>query len=165
MRKSDNVTNLIVIALGIYVVYHSYHSLKLGILISPGAGFLPFLCGIALIVLGLFWRLQTILSKSPSKADHAADPLSAVCEVEPTPLPASRLKLGLAFASTVVYALLFERIGFFVATLVFMLGWQMVVERQRWLRSIIITALCTAAMYTLFSYLLRVELPSNPFLS
>jgi hypothetical protein len=165
MSKSDNVTNLIVIALGIFVVYHSYYSLKIGILISPGAGFLPFLCGLALIALGIVWRLQTILIKSPHQTKHTGDPMAAACGIEPAPLPVSRVKLCLAFATTLVYACLFERIGFFAATLVFMLGWQVVVERQRWLKSIIITALCTAGMYVLFSYLLHVDLPSNPFLS
>jgi NADH:ubiquinone oxidoreductase subunit H len=67
--------------------------------------------------------------------------------------------------ATVVYASLFERIGFFLSTLLFMLGWQMVVERQRWLKAIIITILCAVAMYTLFRFLLRVQLPSNPLLS
>lgn len=165
MSKSDNVANLIVIALGIFVAYHSYYSLKLGILITPGAGFLPFLCGLALIVLGIVWRLQTLLFKAPPKAEPADGPLAEVCEVEPAPLPGSRIKLGLAFASTVVYALLFERIGFFVATLVFMLGWQVVVERQRWLKAIIITVLSAVAMYSLFRLLLHVELPSNPLFS
>ncbi|MBI5580402.1 MAG: tripartite tricarboxylate transporter TctB family protein [Deltaproteobacteria bacterium] len=165
MSKSDNVTNLVVIALGIFVVYHSYYSLRIGILISPGAGFLPFLCGLALVALGFVWRLQTILFKSPPQVENAGDPLAAVCEAEPARLPGSRVKLCLAFAATLAYACLFERIGFLAATLVFMLGWQVVVERQRWLKAIIITALCTAAMYTLFRYLLHVELPSNPLLS
>ena len=165
MSKSDNVTNLIVIALGIFVAYHSYYSLRIGIMISPGAGFLPFLCGLALIALGVVWRLQTILVKSTPQAARTSDPMAAACEAEPAPLPVSQVKLYLAFATTLVYACLFERIGYFAATLVFMLGWQMVVERERWLKAIIITVLCTAAMYTLFSYLLHVELPSNPFLS
>ena len=165
MSKSESVANLVTIALGIFVTYHSYYSLKLGILISPGAGFLPFLCGLALMVLGIVWRLQAILSKSPAKVERAEDPMTAVCEVEPTPLPRSRVKLCLAFATTVVYACLFERIGFFLATLVFMLGWQIVVERQRWLKATIITVLSAAAMYTLFRYLLHVELPANPLLS
>ena len=165
MSKSDNVTNLIVLALGIFVVYHSYYSLKIGILITPGAGFLPFLCGLALIALGIVWRLQTTLFKAPPRAAKNEDPTVSVCEVALAPLPGSRVKLCLAFVATLTYACLFERIGFFLATLVFMLGWQMVVERQRWLKSIIITALCTAAMYTLFRYLLHVELPSNPLLS
>jgi len=165
MSKSENVTNLVIIVLGIFVVYHSYYSLKLGILISPGAGFLPFLCGMALIVLGVFWRLQSILSKTPPPVENTGDPVAVASEAEPAPLTGSRLKLCLAFGTTVAYACLFERIGFFLSTLLFMLGWQVVVERQRWLKAIIISVLCAAAMYTLFRYLLHVELPSNPWFS
>ena len=164
MSRSNSITNLIVIALGIFVAYHSYAVLKLGILISPGAGFLPFLCGIALIVLGVVWRLQGLLRKSRPRVDYA-DPLAAVCETEAAPLPGARKKLVLAFATTVAYACLFERVGFLLSTLVFMLGWQLIVERERWLKAVVVTVLCAAAMFTLFRYLLHVELPVNPFLS
>jgi hypothetical protein len=158
MSRSDSITNLIVIALGVFVAYHSHAVLKLGILISPGAGFLPFLCGIALIVLGVVWRLQEWLRKARPSAQAAAAEDAA-------PLPGPRAKLVLAFLATVAYAALFERIGFLLATLVFMLGWQLVVERERWLKAVIVTALCAAAMYGLFRFLLHVELPPNPFLS
>ena len=157
MTRSDSITNLIVIALGLFVAYHSYAVLKLGILISPGAGFLPFLCGIALIVLGVVLRLPGWLSRPGPKASAG--------EAEAASLPGTRRKLVLAFLTTTAYALLFERIGFLLSTLVFMLGWQMVVERERWLKAVIVTALCAAAMYGLFRYLLRVELPPNPFLA
>ena len=73
MSRGDNIANLVTIALGIFVTYHSYHSLKLGILISPGAGFLPFLCGIALIAFGIVWRLQTLLLKSSPHVEHGGD--------------------------------------------------------------------------------------------
>jgi putative tricarboxylic transport membrane protein len=160
MSRSDSITNLIVIGLGIFVAYHSYASLKLGILISPGAGFLPFLCGIALIVLGVAWRFQSLLFK-PRACAEAAEPREAGAPL----FSDARKKLVLAFLTTVAYALLFERIGFLLATLMFMLGWQLVVERERWLKAVIVTALCAAAMYSLFRILLRVELPPNPFLA
>lgn len=162
MSRSQSIANLITTALGIFVVYHSCYSLKLGILIAPGAGFLPFLCGLALIVLAVIWRLQTILFKPRPKAESAGAPLTAAREAEIAPQPVSRAKLALAFATTVVYAVLFERIGFFLATLLFMLVWQVAVERQRWLKAIIITVLCSAAMYALFRLLLHVELPPSP---
>jgi hypothetical protein len=166
MSKSQSIANLITIALGIFVSYHSYHSLKLGILITPGAGFLPFLCGIALIVLGIVWRLQNLPPKAPSPTiESDGTPKATACEAEPTSLPGSGWKMYLAFAVTVIYSILFERIGFFLATLVFMLGWQVVVERERWLKAVIITALCTVAMYSLFRLLLHVELPPNPWFS
>ena len=158
MSRSDNITNAIVIALGIFVTYYSYTYLKLGILISPGAGFLPFLCGIALIALGAVWRFQLMVTRRP-----AEDPAAA--EAAPAKSAGSRLKLFLAFLTTVVYAFLFERVGFLLATVVFMLGWQLVVERERWPKALIVTVLSAAALYLLFSTLLHVELPHNPFLS
>jgi putative tricarboxylic transport membrane protein len=165
MSRGENIANLITLALGIFVTYHSFYALKIGILISPGAGFLPFLCGIALIVLGATWRLQSIRSKPARPVEPAGGALTIACEAETSRRPGSRVRLGLAFLSTVAYAFLFERIGFFFATLLFMFGWQMIVERQRWLKATVITILCAAAMHALFRYLLRVELPSNPWLS
>ena len=162
MSKSHNVTNMVLIAVGIFVTFYSYYSLKLGILISPGAGFMPFLCGIALIVLAIVWRIQTMIFKSPFQVKNGGVPST---EVKAVPLRASRIKLCLAFVATVVYAFLFERLGFLLSTLLFMLGWQILVERQRWLKAIIITILCAVAMYTLFRFLLRVQLPPNPLLS
>jgi putative tricarboxylic transport membrane protein len=165
MSRAHNVANVVVIALGIFVTFYSYYSLKLGILISPSAGFVPFLCGIALIVLGVVWRAQTMIFKSHARVKPDGEPSAAAGEVRAASLRASRIKLCLAFVTTVVYACLFERIGFLLSTLLFMIGWQMAVERQRWLKAIIITILCAAGMYALFKLLLRVELPSNPLLS
>jgi putative tricarboxylic transport membrane protein len=164
MSRSDSITSLIVIALGAFVAYHSHAVLKLGILISPGAGFLPFLCGLALIVLGVVWRLQGWLRK-PQPIAKAAGTGEAAGAGQAAPLQGTRTKLVMAFLTTVAYAVLFERIGFLLATLVFMLGWQLVVERERWVKAVIVTAICAAAMYGLFRFLLRVELPSNPFLA
>ena len=160
MSRSDSITNLIVVALGIFVVYYSYAWLKLGILISPGAGFLPFLCGIALVVLGAVWRAQALVAARRKRAAGAAD-----AGAEAAPEPGTRRKLILAFLTTLGYAMLFERIGFLLATLAFMLTWQLIVERENWPKAALVTALCAAAMYGLFRYLLKVELPPNPFLS
>jgi hypothetical protein len=165
MRRGENIANLVTIALGSFVAYHSFQVLKLGILISPGAGFLPFLCGIALVVLGMVWRLQAIRSKPARSLEPVGGAWTGAGGIEAARLTVSRAKLFLGFISTAAYACLFERVGFFLATLLFMFGWQTVVERQRWLKAFIITILCAAAMYTLFRYLLRVELPSNPLLS
>ena len=165
MSKSHNITNLVVIALGIFVTVYSYYYLKIGILITPGAGYMPFLCGIALIILGIVWRIQTMIFKFSTRVKHAGEPSETACEVETAPVPGSRVKLCLAFMATLIYAYLFERIGYLLSTLLFMFGWQMAVERQRWLKAIIITILCTVAMYTLFKFLLRVQLPPNPLFS
>ena len=165
MSKAHNIANLVIIALGIFVALYSYSFLKLGILITPGAGFLPFLCGMALIVLGILWRIQSMIFKSPARVKPAENPPAAAGEAGAAALRASRTKLCLAFLATSDLCSLVRADQIFLSTLLFMLGWQMVVERQRWLKAIIITILCAVAMYTLFRSLLHVELPPNPLLS
>lgn len=52
MDKAEKISAVITVAFGIFVMAYSYSTLKLGMLITPGAGFLPFFIGMALIVLG-----------------------------------------------------------------------------------------------------------------
>ena len=113
MSKSHNIANLVIIALGIFVALYSYSFLKLGILITPGAGFLPFLCGMALIVLGIVWRIQTMIFKSPARVKPAEEPSAAASEAGAAALRASRIKLCLAFLATVIYASLVRADRFF----------------------------------------------------
>jgi NADH:ubiquinone oxidoreductase subunit H len=61
----------------------------------------------------------------------------------------------------VAYAWLFERAGFFLCTLLFMVGWQKIVERESWLKTALIAILCSGAMWALFSFLLKGVLPTG----
>ncbi|HEY5192069.1 MAG TPA: tripartite tricarboxylate transporter TctB family protein, partial [Candidatus Deferrimicrobium sp.] len=65
----------------------------------------------------------------------------------------------------ILYAWLFEKAGYIVSTALFMVGWQKVVEQERWWKTAVISALSAACMYTLFSYLLKVFLPTGTWFS
>jgi hypothetical protein len=65
----------------------------------------------------------------------------------------------------ILYAWLFEKAGYIVSTALFMVGWQKVVEREGWLKTAVISALSAAFMYTLFSFLLKVFLPTGSWFS
>jgi putative tricarboxylic transport membrane protein len=65
----------------------------------------------------------------------------------------------------ILYAWLFEKAGYIVSTALFMVGWQKVVEREGWLKTAVISVLSAAFMYTLFSYLLKVFLPTGTWFS
>jgi hypothetical protein len=165
MGKAERISAVIVVGCGVLVAAYSYYTLKLGMMISPGAGFLPFLLGIALIILGVLWFIQKSLTKIEVTA-HAAPEGSSGPEGLATGegvVCGLSKKMLLGIAVLIVYASLFEWIGYFVATLIFMFSWQMCVEKEKWMRSLLITALSTAAMYTLFRYLLNVQLPRGPW--
>ncbi len=64
----------------------------------------------------------------------------------------------------ILYAWALEAIGYLTSTLLFMIVWQQVVEREKWIKTIVIALLGTAAMFSLFSLFLKVPIPKEFFL-
>ena len=163
MNRVEKISAVITVAFGTFVMAYSYYYLKLGMMIMPGAGFLPFGIGIALVILGVLWFVQ----KSMRKGEVCVPLMEDTCVVVEGPSEAVDLAAGTSrkmlfgLAVLIVYAALFERIGYFLATLIFMFSWQMLVEKESWLKSLLITAIATITMYTLFRYLLHVPLPKG----
>ena len=165
MDRAEKVSSIVLIAFGLFVAYYSRQYLKLGKMITPGAGFLPYWIGIALAVLGAIWFLNTLLSRRRSGAGgEGSDAGDAAAEGE-----ALRSRILSKFLPGILliifYAWLFEKTGYIVSTALFMVGWQKVVEKEGWLKTAVISVLSAACMYTLFSYLLKVYLPTGTWFS
>lgn len=151
MNKSERYTALLLILAGIAVTYYSYHDLQLGQIIAPDAGFMPFIVGLGLTILGAIWILTG--KKVAAETDEASK-FFAKLWYKPA------IAVGLMF----VYAWAIEAWGYILSTLVFMLAWQIVIEREKWFKTLCISTLGTAAMYFLFSYLLKVPVPKEFFM-
>jgi hypothetical protein len=165
MEKAERLSAVILIAAGVFVAAYSMHYLNLGILISPGAGFLPFLCGIAVIILGVLW----LLTSWRAKPEHAGEAETECHSGEKPDEDVPRIwglprKMLLGLAVLISYAWLFEHIGYFLSTCLFMFCWQAFVEREKLLKTIIITGLSATILYTLFQYLLGFQLPQGTWL-
>jgi putative tricarboxylic transport membrane protein len=163
MVRAEKVSSILLIAFGLFVAYYSRQYLKLGIMITPGAGFLPYWIGIILVVLGAIWFLQTFLARTGS-GEKGSDAGDAAAEKE-----ALRDRILWKFLPGVLliilYAWLFEKAGYIVSTALFMVGWQKVVEREGWRKTAVVSALSAAFMYILFSRLLKVFLPTGTWFS
>jgi len=165
MDRAEKVSAIVLIAFGLFVAYYSRQYLKLGIMITPGTGFLPYWIGIALAVLGAIWLLDTLLSRRGSGAggeesaagDAAAEREALRGRVLSKFLPGVLL--------VILYAWLFEKAGYIVSTALFMVGWQKVVEKEGWLKTAVVAVLSAGFMYALFSYLLKVYLPTGTWFS
>lgn len=164
MPRAERIASLILVFFGLGVIYYAHQHLKLGMMISPGAGFLPFWVGTALAILGVIWFAQTVVLAGPRPP--ADDGSRREAPAAPSPRP-SRVLMRLlpGIALVIAYAWLFERAGFFVSTFAFMVGWQKIVERERWSRTLLIALVCAAAMYALFSCLLKGVLPAGVWFS
>ncbi len=159
MHRAERLVSILLVAFGLGVMYYAHQYLKLGMMITPGAGFLPFWVGAALAILGVVWFVR-MLPAARSPAPEKATPDEAESPAQPRPGGLlTRLLPGVALV--VAYAWLFERAGFLVSTFVFMVGWQKIVERERWGRTLLIAAVCAGALYGLFSFLLKGVLPAG----
>jgi putative tricarboxylic transport membrane protein len=162
MNRAEKVSSIVLIAFGLFVAFYSRRYLKLGIMITPGAGFLPYWIGIALVVLGAIWFL--IARTGSGAVEEGGDAGDAAAERK-----ALRRRILTKFLPGVLlvllYAWLFEKAGYIVSTALFMVGWQKVVEKEEWPKSAVIAALSAGCMYALFSYLLKVHLPTGTWFS
>lgn len=164
MGRSERISSVILVIFGLFVAYYAHKYLKLGILIRPGAGFIPFYIGVAQMILGIVWFFSTFITwKLPAKSEPGCTE-----EILSTDEPRRYLILSRflpAVCLVLLYAWFFEKIGYVIATLLFMIGWQKIVERQTWLKATVIAVLCAGAMYGLFGYLLKIALPTGLWFS
>ena len=165
MDRAEKVSSIVLIAFGLFVAFYSRQYLKLGKMITPGAGFLPYWIGIALAVLGGIWFLNTLLSRRGSGAGEE-ESVAGDAAAETKALRARLLSKFLPGVLLVIlYAWLFEKAGYIVSSALFMVGWQKVVEKEGWRKTAVIAVLSAGCMYTLFSYLLKVYLPTGTWFS
>lgn len=146
MKKHERLAGLLLIAVGIVAAVHSYLNLKLGAIRHPDSGFMPFWASVLLVVFSAAWVFQ---SWGP---DERPAPFWGKGEWT-RPL--------LSCAMMVLYGLTLERIGYVTSTLVFLLAWQFLVEREKWRKATLISVVATAAMYVMFVKLLGVPLPTG----
>lgn len=129
-------------------MYYAIVDLKLGTITQPGPGLFPFISGGGISILCMIWLVTNL------KSMQSHEPLWKKGEFR-APL--------LAVIIIVAYTALMDQLGYILSTILFLVAWQVFIEREKWLKIAIITVIGTAAMYLLFSYLLSVPLPEGIF--
>ena len=144
MKKDQFIAVLFWIGLGVFVSIFSYR-FGLGSFRSPGPGLMPFLLGLLLCGLSLYYLGTSLAGKN-----HEKDPDSAAKEQghgETSPK-----KIIIVIVSLIAYALALEKLGYLVATsiLLFILFWTAGSKKLTAVLSSIITVLLS---YFVFAYL------------
>jgi putative tricarboxylic transport membrane protein len=150
VKKQERITAILTSLAGVSIMVYAWHALKLGSIHVPDAGFLPFLCGAGLAVLGVVWIL--ILQWKKEQGDEG----TAEKRLWHRPLLSLLLML--------LYGWAIEAVGYITSTLIFTVAWQQIIEREKWFKTMLISLLGTLAMYALFVYLLKVPIPPEFFL-
>jgi putative tricarboxylic transport membrane protein len=150
VKKYERITAIMTSLGGVIVMYYAWHKLKLGSIHAPDAGLLPFLCGVGLAVLGIVWILILQWTKE--------------AEIE-GPVEKRRWHRPIiSLVLMVLYGWAMESVGYITSTLIFMIAWQQIIEREKWFKTMLISLLGTLTMYVLFVYLLKVPIPPEFFI-
>jgi putative tricarboxylic transport membrane protein len=144
MKRTYTIANVFWLVLSTAVCLESW-SLTVGGLHTPGPGFLPFYAAIMLGVLALISLVQT-LKEAPGPAAGIWGGVRW-------------LKLGLMLASLFIYVLLFNLLGFVLATFLLLLVLFRVIEPYGWKMVLISSLLTITGTYFFFVVLLESRLP------
>ena len=116
----------------------------------PGPGFLPFLCGIALILLSALVFIRAFAAdKAPGTAAEKFFPAAGGIK-----------RVGYTLAALLAYAICLPYLGFVLTTFAFSLFTFRLGERQKWIRVIALSAAIALIAYLSFSAL-DVQLPQG----
>lgn len=144
MKRSLLVTSLLLLAFGAYFTAVAFE-LPYFQRITPGPGFFPRWVGGAFTVLAALLFVNTLRNHEPLEGGW--------------PDRAGWLNVGVTTAFLAVSILLFERLGYVVATMILMLVTMAVLGRHRLPVLVGVSAFTSVGTYLLFSSWLRVPLP------
>jgi phosphoglycerol transferase MdoB-like AlkP superfamily enzyme len=135
--------------LGSLVAAGSYH-LKIGTLMTPGPGLMPFALGIALFLCGFPMFIQAAIDIRKRK-QLPDSPWSGI----------NYPKIGIVLAALIAYGLFLEYAGFLVSALLLLLVLFKTVETQKWRFVLVASFVTVTACFLVFVLLLKVELPTG----
>ena len=143
MTRRDGITAIFFFFLGMYVAWEGF-ALSPGTPHQPGPGFQPVVLGAAFMGLALVYLGMAIPAWRTAGA--------------PWPFRLWRRPL-LGAVAILGYWLCLTVLGFVATTLLFLLYWLGVVERESWRRIALVSVGTTAGLYLAFTWILKIRLP------
>jgi putative tricarboxylic transport membrane protein len=144
MKKWDRISALVLAILGIAAIYEAVVGIGIGTFAEPGSGFYPFLLAIVLVALAVALFLAN-LGKNES-----AQPFWA---------KGAWRRPILAIAVLAGYLILIVYVGFIVGTVYIFLAWMMIVEKEPFKKSAVVSVSGAALIYLLFVVLMGISFP------
>lgn len=141
MKKKEVITILFWIGLGIFVMYSSFR-FGLGTFRSPGPGLMPFLLGALLCFVAIYF-LSSLLIGTITKKPTGHEEKEENDNV-------SIGKIILVVGSLIVYALVLEKLGYIISTLLllFVMYWAAGTSKRTAVVSSVLTVVLTYFLFT-----------------
>jgi len=144
MTVAKVITSLTWIILAIYVCIVSY-KLGIGTLYNPESGFIPFLSGTVIGILGSIILYQEINKKGEGTNWGAA----------------KWGKMGIVIVCIIGYSILLQKLGFIITTYFAMILFFKIFGMEKWLSIILYSFFSTMFIYIVFDIWLQCQFPKG----
>lgn len=147
MNKTfDRYASIVFLLLGIGFMWQSANLSSSAYGSTVGPNIFPFGLGLALVLLSIRLFYEALKAKPTSHQKKKLD----------------YKRFFLIFSAAFLYAFFLEDIGYIIGTFLFLLFAFQTLERGKWLKSIIISALFSGGVYIIFVVVLEGTMPGFP---
>jgi putative tricarboxylic transport membrane protein len=150
--NSDQVCGVIWFLIGLSMCIGSF-KLSLGEIHNPGPGFMPFLTGAVLALLGLVLILLAIVRKLRREEGGEGKEIFFVRE--------NRKRFLISTATLLGYTVLFEPIGYLLSTFIFFYIMIKLMTPKGWLMPLVLSGSATILGYLVFTVWLKAQFPKG----
>lgn len=147
-KTFDRYASLVFLLIGIAFVWESQKISQSSYGSNVGPDIFPMGLGIVLILLSIRLFYEVFRSKNTAAAEEKTRP--------------DYKRFLLILGAAILYAYFLEDIGYVIGTFVFLLFAFQVIERGKWIASVIVSAVFSYGVYYLFVKILEGTLPGFP---
>lgn len=151
----DAITAIIVTLFGLIYTLFTYLLPRAVIGNKMGPIYFPLVLGIMLIIIGVILFIRS--DKSKIKVAIALMRNQSQKEKE-----VSRM-VWLTCLTAIAYALIFEHVGFVLATFLFMMSVLFITNGKKYLVNTLVSIIFSVSIFAIFNYALGIPLPGLPF--
>lgn len=152
----DGVTGIIVTAFGLIYTLMSYLLPRAAIGNAFDPLYFPLGLGVILVTLGVL-----LFVKSDKTAIKEA--IHSMFQRSPSEKEVSKM-VWITCIAAVLYGLVFEHVGFIIATFGFMISILFLTNGKKYLTNILVASIFSIGIFALFNYALGIPLPGLPFM-
>lgn len=152
-KRSKIFEGILWLGIGLFICFLAF-GFEIGSFNSPGPGFLPFLTGIFISIMGLIIIIsQTFLKKKNLKTEME----NSLLRVSPSP------RFLYTISILLVYIIFIEPLGFILSTSLVMFCLFFDFEKKNYIGSLLFSFLTSFLSYLIFEIWLRCQLPKGIF--
>jgi putative tricarboxylic transport membrane protein len=150
MRRHDLFGGILWLIIGVGLVFGSVE-LELGSIQSPGPGFMPFMTGCVLALMGFLLAVKEIRRNPGGQGDQGI----SLRKFWPRGLS--------SLLTALLYGVFIKDLGFLLSTFLLIFVLLKILGSRKWLSPFLISILTTVGSYLLFSVWLRIRFPAGLF--